>query len=313
MMIIRRLLDRQGTSDRFELSYLHVSRQAMQDGCRNAHISRAGGLCPSRKRLVVDVGWRGSVQMALASCAGLPDSDVVGCYLGLFADALRPGLTPSSAAGYLCAFGHPVSMADCVREAYVVFELIFSAPHGTVARFERSAEGTSRPVHAIEPPPTGDIRRAAFTAMETACIGEFEALDELLDGGWPTEIDASSALAPMETLLTNPSRAQFALVNRVPFIHDADSEGLMPAVNPLPFHEAILAPRRSLRRLADSPWRAGAVRAALPWPLPGMSYQVLHDRAQRILRYVDRVSGLFGRWSPTSLRIETGQVERLRR
>lgn len=294
LAIIRRLLAKRGESDRFELCYLQVSRKASSDAAGTRMYLEQSGFTRPGKRLVVDVGWRGSTQTVLTSYAGLPESDVIGCYLGLFADALRPSLTPSTAAGYLCSFGHPVSLADRVRESYVVFELIFSAPHGTVVRFDRSPEGSCRPVHANEPPPTGEIRRAAFAAMEAACIEEFEALDELLNGAWPVEIDPPSALFPIDRLLTNPSHAELALVNRVPFIHDAGSEELMPAVNPLPMHEVILSPRRSLRRLANSPWRAGAVRAALPWPLPGMSYQVLQDRAQRILNYGARTLAFFG-------------------
>lgn len=294
LAIVRRLLDRSGEAERFKLTYLHVSRQSLtNDPGASAYLEQSGFSRPG-PRAIVDLGWRGSIQTALAQRTGLPESDLFGCYVGLWADALRPGLNLGNAAGYLYAFGYPAPLAACVREAYVVLEMIFSAPHGTVLRYDRAADGTLHPAHLVEAGPAGDTRRAVFAAMEAACMETFEALDGILGGAWPAEIDGLSALSPMESLLTRPTRAEFELVNRVPFLDTEDGK-LLPAVNPLPLHEALRGPRRALRRLDNAPWRAGAVRAALPWPVPGMSYQELNDRAMRVLGLGKRIRGMFGR------------------
>jgi hypothetical protein len=102
----------------------------------------------------------------------------------------------------------------------------------------------------------------------------------------------------MRLLLTRPTRTEFGLVNRIPFL-EAEDGTLRPAVNPLALRTALLGPRKALRQLNNAPWRAGAVRAALPWPLPTMSYAVLNDRATRILRIADRIRDVFSRHAGT--------------
>ncbi len=47
-----------------------------------AYLEQAGFLEPG-PRLIVDVGWRGTTQQALARLTGLPATDIAGCYLGL--------------------------------------------------------------------------------------------------------------------------------------------------------------------------------------------------------------------------------------
>ena len=244
----------------------------------------------------VDLGWRGSIQAELARLSRLSEGELYGCYVGLWAEALRPELNVRNTAGYLFHFGHPLAMAACVREAYVLLELIFSAPHGTVFNYERGADGRVNPILDAESGDNGEIRRAAFAALEIACLETHDALTSILGGAIPLpEIDAASALSALEALMLRPSQADVALVNRIPFIQYPHDATLLPAVNPLPLHEALLAPYKALRRLANAPWRAGAVRAALPWPLPMIPYDILTQRAHRLLRYGERFRRLLGR------------------
>ncbi len=295
MAIIRRILDRRGTPDRLGLHYLAVSRLAMQDAAAaRAYLDQEGFLRPG-KRLVIDVGWRGSLQRALTRAAALPPDDVVGCYLGLWADALDPELNLRNAAGYLFSFGAPSAAAAAVREAYVVLEMILSAPHGTVAGYAAGADGRHAPVLIEEQGTAGARRRAVFAAMEAACLRSVDALGDMLADAWPEAVDPVSALSPLEPVLLRPTRREAAMLNSVPFINTDGAGTIATAVNPLPLREAILFPARSLRRLENAPWRAGAVRLALPWPMPGMSFEVLQWRARRVLDRAGRLRRLFSR------------------
>ncbi len=277
LAFIRRLPGR--ATDGLTLTYLQVSRRSVEAPGALAYLEREGFTAPGR-RMIVDVGWRGSLQTALGTLAGLPPDDVVGCYLGLWADALRPGFGPAQAGGYLFAFGHPAPMAACVREGYVVLELLFSAPHGTVVGYDAS----NAPVHEAAGDTADADRTRAMQAMEAAFLDLADRLGAVLGQAWPEEIDPRSALSGLAPLLTRPTRAELALVNRIPFIHTPEGGTLQPAVNALPLREALSAPRRALKRLDQAPWRAGAVRAALPRPLPGMSFETLRHWVERLLR-----------------------------
>jgi len=251
---------------------------------RNAldYLSQEGFLAAG-KRIVVDVGWRGSTQVALAALTGLPADDIIGCYMGLFADALRPDLHPGNAAGYLFTFGHPRPRYDLAREGYALFELFCSAPHATIARYEQQS-GRMVQVEAHEAEPAGSVRRAALREIEAGVLAEVAALDAMLDGAWPEEIDAGSALAGIETLLTVPTQADVATINAVSFINGLNGGHNVRAANKVGLRRLVLDPEGALRQMRNSPWRAGAVRLALPWPIPGMTFDDLEHRLRKMAR-----------------------------
>jgi len=246
------------------------------------YLSQEGFLEPG-KRLVVDVGWRGSTQVALAALTGLPAEDLVGCYMGLFADALRPELHPGNASGYLFTFGYPKPRFELAREGYALFELFCSAPQASVARYEHRA-GRMMPVEAKEAEPEGTARRAALRAIEAGVLEEVAALDALLDGAWPAEIAADSALADIAALLTTPSHADVAAINALPFINGLNGGHNVCAANRVGLRRLLLDPEGALRQMRHSPWRAGAVRLALPWPMPGMTFRDLEHRLRKLRR-----------------------------
>lgn len=243
---------------------------------------RQEGFDGNARRMIVDVGWRGSTQIALTRLAGLRPNDVVGCYLGLWGDALSPVLNLDNTASYLFGFDTPQPVADIVRDGYVLLELFLSAPHAPVSGYS-ARSGRIEPVFATEAEPSAGVRRAAMTDIEAGILAEVDRLDALLDGAWPTTVDAASAMHDLVGLLTRPTRAQFALFNAVPFIHGYDGGHLVPPVNPLPLQELLLRPKAALRRIGRSPWRAGAVRDALPWPVPDLGFADFDHRLRKIL------------------------------
>ncbi len=273
---MRRLTAAEGT-------LLQATLRQRQEDARG-YLEQVGFLAPGR-RMVVDVGWRGSVQRQLARLAGLAEPDLFGCYLGLLPEAMRPDVSPRNASGYLFAFGHPRPLMDIVLDGYILFELFFSAPHGSVARYA-AAEGGFVAVHAQEQEPAAEARARFFAALERDCLAEIDALDAVLDGAWPEAIDPASALFDFAGLLRRPSRAEVARLNAIPFVHGADGRHLGVAVNPAPLHEVLLRPAATIQRFGRAAWRSGAMRASLPWPIPDMTYAELchrYDRLRRLL------------------------------
>ena len=258
-----------------ELIYLHVSRAALKDReASHAYLTQIGYMDPV-PRLLVDVGWNGSQQQALAA---LCTASTYGAYLGLWAGAMLPGFGPPQARGYLFDFGAPADIAALTRESYIIFEMMFSAADGTVLGYEKGPQGAWAPVLDAEAGVGGDTRRAAHAAFSNTVLDIARDVGRLIGGAWPAAMDPAAALAPLRALLETPSRDDVAWINRIPFI--ASGARLLPAVNPIPLHELLLFPARSLRRLRRSPWRAGATRAALRWG--GMDFATLEDRARRV-------------------------------
>jgi hypothetical protein len=271
---VRRLLE--SNRDRI-LIVLRERREAAL-----AYLGQSGFLEPG-PRMIVDVGWRGSVQKALTRLSGAPPTDIFGCYVGLWPDAMSESFGLDTAAGYLFSFGHPKWIADIVRQGYILFELFFSAPHGSVSHYESNG-GRAVPVHAVEAEPGGSIRRQTLAAIEQCCLAEFDHLDTMLDSAWPEAVDARSALSDMETLLVRPSARDVVAINRIPYVHAIDGTINLPPVNPIPFYRLLGNVAQAIDRIRASPWQSGSLRAALPWPIPNIGFPEFSDRVERLRR-----------------------------
>ncbi|HEY1932702.1 MAG TPA: hypothetical protein VGG99_11865 [Acetobacteraceae bacterium] len=247
-----------------------------------AYLDQAGFLQPG-PRMIVDVGWRGSVQKALTSLSGAPAADIFGCYLGLWAEALSEDLTLDQASGYLFSFGSPKWTADIVRQGYILFELFFSSPDPTISHYARQ-DGQVTPIHAPEPAAGASVRRQAFAAIERTCLADFDSLDAMLDGAWPDTLDPAAALGDMVPLLTRPSARDVAALNRIPYVHGLDGGKNVPPVNQVPLLAWLKSPSRTIRRIADAPWQAGTLRASLPRFVPDVGFPEFRDRFQRLCR-----------------------------
>lgn len=276
MEIARRRLAR--TGEAIELRYLQVSRRSIV-GVKGLEAENAvsylrqEGFTEPGARIVVDVGWRGSTQRAIADLAGLASSDIVGCYLGLLPEALSEAISPGNTDCALFGFGAPADAMAMVMDGYALPELLFSAPHGTVLGYERGEDGVVRPVLGAAPP-------VEVGAIGAGVLAEFEALDAVLDGAWP-EIPSSALLHELTPLLTTPNLNDVREINRIGFINGPDGQALT-AINHMPLHEMLRFPGRALRRARNCPWRAGWVRLHLPPPLPAMDYATFADRARRL-------------------------------
>lgn len=249
------------------------------------YLGQQGFLEPG-PRLVVDVGWRGSTQEALARLTGLPSGDIRGAYVGLLPQHLRPAVNPANASGYLFGFGHPRPLLELVLEGYILFELFFSSPEATVSHYGRR-DGQLEPVLDTEAEPGAGLRRRAIAALEADCLAECAALDGILGGAWP-ELDPGSALFDLRGLLAAPTAAEVAALNAIPFIGGLSRAGNAVPVNPVPPHEWLRDPTATVRRIGRAAWRSGTLRASLPWPFPAMRFQDLEYRVARLRR-------LFGR------------------
>ena len=170
---------------------------------------------------------------------------------------------------------------DKVLEGYALFELFLSAPHGSAQHYALK-DGRAVPVLATEEEPGATKRRQAFAAIEAGCLKEFEALDSILDGAWPDAITQESALFDFEGLLMQPTAQEVATINAIPFIAGINSSRNTVAASRVPLREFLMDLNHAIKRLENSPWRSGSLRASTPWPIPSMSFQDFCYRTSRL-------------------------------
>lgn len=151
-------------ADRLSAASLRFAQES--DTAREALLSylESRGLWQSDPVMLVDVGWRASLQLALDQIirdTGRPAPPIFGAYVGL---THRPaGLDPQS----LLVFA-----PDEPRINATVVEFLTRADHGSVLAYRRTASGASEPVLQ----PISDAQRQAVEANQTLVLAYVDSL-----------------------------------------------------------------------------------------------------------------------------------------
>lgn len=90
---------------------------------------------------IFDIGWRGSIQKSLAK---LTKKEIIGFYLGT-----NPFCYPeikNNTFGYLFQNGIPEEKNSFVTHFLMIFEFLFTAPHGSLIHFERQQNNEIHPI-----------------------------------------------------------------------------------------------------------------------------------------------------------------------
>lgn len=100
------------------------------------------GFWNSGKIAIVDIGWQGSMQLALGKvCKALgKEVELTGLYLGTFATGKDLGHTAENFHGYLCQFSEPADVHASLLRSVPLFEFLHSAPHGSVCGYANNGK-----------------------------------------------------------------------------------------------------------------------------------------------------------------------------
>lgn len=90
---------------------------------------------------IFDIGWRGSTHLALQRLVNKP---VTGYYLGTTKNIFEE--IRQRSFGYAFDKGSPRKFNNWIFDYIMIFELVFSAPHGSLIKFENVGNGEVRPV-----------------------------------------------------------------------------------------------------------------------------------------------------------------------
>lgn len=124
---------------------------------------------------IMDIGWVGSCQDALEKILG---KSVRGYYFGTLDTSSRDKYC--SMFGWVFDDGVPSSDAGSIYRNGMMYEWLFSAPHGSVCRYERKKEGIV-PVLSLCSGYSGIVERFQKAALNAAdrCIEYLEYIDHL--------------------------------------------------------------------------------------------------------------------------------------
>ncbi len=126
------------------------------------------GLTSASKVNLFDIGWRGSTHHAISKLISAP---VHGFYLGTFDNFIDEIRDHSSS--YLVHHGVPFKNRNFLLKYVMLFELFFSAPHGTLLKFENSNGGVQPVLKDVEK--NTDLNEAV-REMQGAILQMFEKL-----------------------------------------------------------------------------------------------------------------------------------------
>jgi predicted HAD superfamily hydrolase len=216
------------------------------------------GLLEPRAAALVDVGWHGSLQVAidrLLRPLAPPGHALHGLYLGTFGQARPARDRGLSLRGYLLDMGVPAQNEDLLRRCVELFEFFHVAPHGSTTDFE---ERDGRVMPRLADDETLPEQHVAAEMVQRAAL---DFIDEFLAVGasfpWLT-LARETAMAPVERLLLRPTRDE---ARRIGELTHADGYGSAvvhwPLARPPGVARLLREPGSLWREYNLSFWREG--------------------------------------------------------
>lgn len=212
----------------------------------------------------VDLGWYGSIQRCLEKVV---DGNIHGLYLGLLKH--DPDYSLKNAEGFIYDYRKGNAFdGSMVFSFNGLIETFFSAPHGSVKRYRRAADGSFEP---------------EFARLETH---NQEALLEIHAGGLDFvrdylnasadipcgDVTPKVAYANMERLLTMPTAKENNLLGNLSF-YDASVDPLVRFDAPVKY---LFHPKALVSDFLRSNWKIGFLNRILPTRrLAKVAYQVM--------------------------------------
>ena len=223
------------------------------------------------KLAVCDIGYRGSMQAAMARVATLrgTQADYTGYYFATFDTKLWPYL---GTYGWICEDGKPEPSYAALNQSIPLLELLFTAQHGTVLGYERDAQGVATPV-LEQAAPEEQERFRISEQVHTGALRFIQAAIEhdLLDA---VDTDAAFNLAGWNALVCTPTRPLLRLLSTPSHNEGVGASSFVPLLTRVRFWQALLRPRATALAMRRCPWRVGAL-AAMSWPTRQLVTRVL--------------------------------------
>lgn len=239
-------------------------------------IFKAGG-----RYAFVDIGWNGYMQKALCDIlsAEISNVEVFGFYT-----ALRPRSPivingECSMRGFLFDKGRNEKASDRQELYNALYEVVFSADHGTVEKFVEVDSGLSAPV-LLERERDAVQQQAIDAIQELALAFVGVARDRNLDSY--LNFEPLSLLKPWDRIGLNPTLLESLTLGKLT-IYEYGTSSLVDARG---LSEYLRGPVRFVKDFGRSYWKAGFLRTVFRLPAPYSSLIRLLRCCRKALRCI---------------------------
>lgn len=229
------------------------------------------------KVAIVDIGWFGNMQLALERIcneAGI-GAEIYGYYVGLSPDGENQ-LTHRM-KGYLFDATHDRDLFEKERCYNLIFETLFSAPHGTTRRFRKDDQGVVIPVLASYSGVEAEIGAVAQRARDGAI--ELARDCRRVLGDIPPAVQPRLALRELNKVGVTPSLAEANFFGS--WGMEADGETVC-AAEPKGLNYYATHVRQLVRDFTIAPWKVGFLKLLFKVPFPyGPAWIGVHSACTR--------------------------------
>lgn len=201
--------------------------------------------------MLVDIGWYGTIQSCLEKALG---RKTTGLYLGLLQH--NPDYMLEDARGYVYDYraGNRFD-SELVFSFNGLVETFFSAPHGSVRKYEGRADGSYVPVFAT----VEKENASALSEIHGGALRFVVDYSNVVGSVSLRSIRPKLAYANMERLLTEPTSDEVDLLGSLCF-YDASYDRLVCFSNLLAY---LRNPKALAQDFLRSNWKAGWLRKVL--------------------------------------------------
>ncbi|HAM08540.1 MAG TPA: hypothetical protein DCP66_07115 [Collinsella sp.] len=216
----------------------------------------------SGKLAIVDIGWFGNMQAALerVTNAMKTNADIHGYYVGLNPHGKHQ--MTHQMKGYLFDACHDDALYERERSFNMIFETLFSAPHGTTRGYQEK-DGKVVPILA----PYDGIEEKVGEEAERCRLGalDFAADFKRVLGANGLTMAPQKALSNMDRVGNSPSLAEAIFFGN--WAMESDGE-IVCAAQPRNMAWYMSHPKALALDFEHTPWKVGFLKRLLKLPLP---------------------------------------------